>query len=526
MAIRDRLADAGQRFGAFWSSLLRWQQVSIVAAGVCVLGGILAASLIFGRASYVPIFSGLDARDQASVITFLDEGKIPYRTDSETNAVLVPSSEVYKARIELAAKGIPSGGVVGFERFDNPRMGVTSFQEKVDYYRALEGELTRTIKEISSVLNARVSIVVPETRIFLEQQQPSTAAVLLKLKPGASFGQVQARAVVHLISSSVEGLLPENVTLVDADGQIPFNDLLDDSFTTQDGSDIVLKQRKFEKDYEKDLQKKIKDLFQTVLGPSKVVAGVTVEMDFDKKEYASRTVLTLPDKTHGPVQSEQNTEENYEGPAGITGGIPGTTTNIPGYAVNTGEGQGNAEYARTENVKNYDNSTQEAREVATPGRVKRMSATVFIDGKLGQRDLDNYRNAVATTILLDEGRGDRLTVMAIPFDTSVADALAARIAAERRSRMLIGVGSFALFLLALVGGLVYWMRRRRYLAELEAARLAEGGQAPSLRELLENPDLMTTQGELSILEEQLRNYAMNNPEELANLIKNWVVDEV
>jgi flagellar M-ring protein FliF len=527
MAIRDRLADAGQRVGSLWSSLLRWQQVSIIVAAVGVLGGILAASMIFGRTSYVPIFSGLEARDQAAVITYLEEGKIPYRTDSNANAVLVPSAEVYKARIELAAKGIPSGGVIGFELLDNPRMGRTSFQEKVDYYRALEGELTRTVKEMSPVLSARVTIVVPETHIFLEQQQPSTAAILLKLRPGATFGQEQARAVVHLISHSVEGLLPENVTLVDADGQIPFNDLLDDSLSTlQSGNEVVLKQRKFEKDYEKDLQKKVNDLFQKVFGPNKIAMGVTVEMDFDKKESASRMVLTLPDKIHGPVQSVQNTEENFEGPAGITGGIPGTTTNIPGYAVNTGEGQGPVEYGRTDNVTNYDNSTQESREVFTPGRVKRMSATVFIDGRLGQRELDNYRSAVATAIMLDPNRGDGLTVLGVPFDTSVADALAARVAAERRNRMLIGLGSFAIFLLTLIGGLVYWMRRRRYLAALEASRMDEGGQTPSLRELLENPDLMTSQGELAILEEQLRNYAINNPEEFANLIKNWVVDDV
>ncbi|MDR1482149.1 MAG: flagellar M-ring protein FliF [Synergistaceae bacterium] len=527
MAIRDRLADAGQQVGSLWSSLLRWQQVSLVVAAVGVLGGILAASIIFGRTSYAPIFSGLDARDQAAVITYLDEGKIPYRTDSEANAILVPSSEVYKARIELSAKGIPSGGVIGFELLDNPRMGRTSFQEKVDYNRALEGELTRTIKEMSPVLSARVTIVVPNTHIFLEQQQPSTAAILLKLRPGASFSQAQARAVVHLISHSVEGLLPENVTLVDADGQISFNDLLDDSFgTLQSGNDIVLKQRKFEKDYEKDIQDKIKRMFQPVLGPNKVVAGVTVEMDFDKREYASRTVMTLPDKAYGPIQSVQNTEENYEGPPLAPGGIPGTTTNIPGYQLNTGEGQGNAEYSKTDNVTNYDNSSQELRETFTPGKVKRLSATVFIDGALGQRELDDYRTAVATAIMMDSGRGDGLTVLALPFDTSVADALAARIAAERRSRMMIGVGSFALFLLTLVGGLAYWMRRRRYLAGLEAARADEGGQTPSLRELLENPDLMTAQGELAVLEEQLRNYALNNPEELANLIKNWVVDDV
>ncbi|MDR1885061.1 MAG: flagellar M-ring protein FliF, partial [Synergistaceae bacterium] len=507
MAIRDRLADGGRRFKDFWSSLLRWQQVSMVVAALIVVGGILAVSLVAGRTSYVPIFSGLEARDQEAVITYLKEGKIPYRTDSEANAVLVPTANVYEARIELAAKGIPSGGVVGFERFNQSRMGITSFQEKVDYYRALEGELTRTIREISSVLSARVSIVVPESKLFLEQQQPSTAAVLLKLKPGADFGQDQARAVVHLLASSVEGLLPENVTLVDADGQIPFDDLLDDSLTMQRGNKVVLKQREFEKDYEMDLQKKIKDLLQTVHGPRKVVAAVTVEMDFDKREYSTRTVSTLPGKIHGPVQSTQNTEESYEGPAGVTGGIPGTTTNIPGYAVNTGEGQGNAQYERSDTVTNYDNSTQESREIVTQGKVRRMSATVFIDGKIPQRDIDNWRNAVATTILLDEARGDRLTVMAVPFDTSAEDALAARIAAERRSRMVIGASSFGILLLAVAAGLLYWARRRRYLAALQAARLAESEQTPSLRELLENPDLMTSQGELSVLEEQLRNYA-------------------
>jgi flagellar M-ring protein FliF len=490
------------------------------------LGGVLALAFLTGRTAYEPVFSGLEARDQEAVIEYLREQKIPYRTDSQANAILVPAANVYEARIALAAKGVPSGGVVGFERFDDAKLGRTSFQEKVDYYRALEGELARTIREMNSVSSARVSIVVPESKLFLEQQRPSTAAVLLKIRSGAEFGQDQAKAVVHLVASSVEGLTPENVTLVDADGQIPFEDILDDTLAVQSGNKMVLKQRQFEKDTEVDLERKIRDTLEKVYGPGKVKAAVRVELDFDKRTSARRTVYTLPDKIHGPVQSAQNTEESYTGPPGITGGIPGTTTNIPGYVVNSGTGIGQAQYDRTDNVTNYDNSTHESSEVETQGKIKRLTATVLIDGTLEQTELDLWRGAVATAIGADDNRGDRISIMALPFDTSVADAFAARYAAERRQRLIVGISSFLLLLLAVVALLVVWLRRRRRLAMLRNAQSVDADTAPSLRELLENPDLMTSQGELSVLEEQLRNYAINNPEELANLIKNWVVDDV
>jgi flagellar M-ring protein FliF len=438
---------------------------------------------------------------------------------------MVPANNVYEARIALAAKGIPRGGVVGFERFDNSKIGRTSFQEKVDYYRALEGELARTIREMKAVSTARVSIVVPESKLFLEEQRPSTAAVLLKIRPGAEFAQEQARAVVHLVASSVEGLTPDNVTLVDADGNIPFEDILDDALTVQSGNKLVLKQREFEKDYEAELEKKIKDTLEKVYGPGKVKAAVRVELDFDKRQSSKRTVIPLPDKTYGPLQSSQNTEESYTGPAGITGGIPGTTTNIPGYVVNSGTGNGNAEYNRSDVISNYDNSTHESSEVETQGKIRRLTATVLIDGKLEQEEVDNWRGAVATAIGALDDRGDKISIMAMPFDTSLADAYAARRAAENRQRLLIGVSSFLLLLIAVAALLFLWLRKRRRLAML-AAQGAVSDAAPSLRELLENPELMTSQGELSVLEEQLRNYAMNNPEELANLIKNWVVDDV
>lgn len=523
--MKEKLAETGARFKGFWSSLKRWQQASLVGAATFVLAGILAVAVFAGRTAYDPIFSGLEARDQDAVINFLKDEKIPYRTDPRANAILVPNSHVYEARIALAGKGIPSGGVVGFERFYTSKVGQTSFQEKVNYYRALEGELSRTIREISNITSARVSIVVPEQKLFIEQQRPSTAAVLLKLKSGTSFSQDSAKAIVHLVASSVEGLTPENVTLVDADGAIPFADILNDTLTVQNGNKVVLRQREFEKDYEQELEKKIRDTLEKVYGPGKVKAAVRVELDFDKRQKTNRIVTPLPDKPYGVIQSSQNTEESYTGPAGVTGGVPGTTTNIPGYSVNTGGGSGNATYERTDNVTNYDNTTLESQEIEAQGKVKRLTATVLIDGRLGQEELDGWRTAVSTAIGADEMRGDKLSVMSMPFDTSIADAYAARLAEERRRRLIAGVSSFVIILLAVASALVVWLRRRK--AALQEGRMArEAEQAPSLRELLENPDLMTSQGELSVLEEQLRNYARNNPEELANLIKNWVVEDL
>lgn len=484
---------------------------------------------IAGRTSYDPIFSGLEAKDQEEVITYLKEEKIPYKTDPAANAILVPRTHVYEARIALAASGIPRGGTIGFERFDNAKMGRTSFQEKVDYYRALEGELARTIKEMSSVTSARVSIVVPESKLFLEQQQPSTAAVLVKLKPGATFGEDQAKAVIHLVASSVEGLAPDNVTLADADGQILLNDMLNDMLnefqTIQQGNKLVLRQREFEKHLEVEFEKKIRDTVGVAFGPGKVKAAVRVELDFNKRQKKDRIVSPLEGKIHGTQVSTQVTEESYEGPpGGNIGGVPGTGTNIPGYDANSGQNQGNATYERTDTVSNFDNSTFESEEIESPGKVKRITATVLIDGELDEQGLNRWKDAVASIVGANDDRGDKLSVMSVPFDTSIADAYEAKLVAERQRRMLIGASSFAILVIAVAASLVLWLRRRRQFALQSAA--VEGDQVPSLRELLENPDLMTSQGELSVLEEQLRNYAVNNPEELANLIKNWVVEDV
>ncbi|ACZ19568.1 flagellar M-ring protein FliF [Thermanaerovibrio acidaminovorans DSM 6589] len=522
----DRLKEQLERLKGFFLGLERWQRYSLVGAGALVLASLVLLAFVAGRTAYDPLFSGLTMEDQGAVVEYLKEQKIPFKVDPGANAILVPRRNVYEARIALAQMGIPKGGVVGFEIFDQPKMGMNDFQQRVAYARALEGELSRTISKIDAVEEARVSIVIPEQRLFLEEQRPSTASVLVRLKPGREIGQEQVRGIVNLVARSVEGLRPEDVTVVDTSGKVLSDLIHDDNLIYMSGSDgraVSSVQRELERQQEQELERKVRVMLEKVFGPGKAVVRVRVELDFDKKSTSRREFIPGPDGK-GVIRSQQNVEESYTGPGTPPGGAPGTTTNIPGYVVNPNQG-GNVEYNKTDTVTNYDITTQESQTQSTPGAIKRLSASVIVDGQLDEAASQNLRQTVAAAIGIDEARGDRLVIQAMKFDTTLADQMLAQLEAERRQR-LIGAALVGLLVLLAAGGFGFLWYRRRKLAALARLVPQEGEQkAPSLKELLENPELMTAQGELAILEEQLRLYASNNPEEVANLIKNWLAEE-
>lgn len=529
--MREKVDDARKRLGDFWSSLEKWQRYSVIGAVVFVLGSILLLVAFSRRGTFEPLLSNLHISDQSAVVAYLKEQKIPFRTDPAFNAILVPREVVYETRLALAGMGVPNNGITGYELLDNTRMGTTDFQQRINHNRALEGELSRTIQWLDSVETARVSIVIPETRLFLEQQAPSTASVMLKIRSGRELGQEQVKAIVHMVASSIEGLSPDNVTVVDTEGR-NLTDLIADGmfiFSNQGGSggrNVTSLQRQLEQQQEREAELKARQMLERVYGPGRAKVAVRVQLDFNQRSNNQKTFIPLADTKTGVVRSIQNTEESYIGPGNLPGGAPGTATNIPGYVVNTGQNGGNVEYNRADNVTNFDITTHESQEVETPGRVKRLSASVIIDGELNAEEIEKWKAAIADAIGFEPERGDRLTVVGMPFDTSLEDARLARLAAERQ-RQLIMAGVGFLFLLLFAGlALFLWLRRRRALAVLAARPNQDLDQVPSLRELLSNPDMMTSQGELSVLEEQLRSYALSNPEEMASLIKNWIVDDV
>ncbi len=520
----DWLRQALARGGLFWSSLRPWQRFSIAGATALVIVALILGVFWAGSSAYEPLFTALEVEDQSSIVAWLRENKVDYKLDPAADAILVPRALVYETRLSLAQGGLPKGGSVGYELFDTAKMGLSEFQQKVTYTRALEGELERTIRQIDAVDYAKVNIVIPEQRLFLEQQQPSTASVLIRLKTGMTIGADHVKSIVHLVSHAVQGLLPEDITVVDTAGKV-LSDLLDEEFFIYSGAGegrtVSSVQRELERQQERELENKVRIMLEKVFGPGKVVVRVKVDLDFDRRTSATKEYI--PGETgKGVIRSQQQMEETYSGTGGPIGGAPGTTTNIPGYAI-AQQQAGQTEYAKTETTNNYEITTRETQQVVTPGAIHRLTASVLVDGELEQQRINELRALVAPAIGLKETRGDQLEINGMPFSTTFADALAEQLAAEQRMKLIIFLIVAALLLTAATLAGVFWMRRRKM--RLAVTPTTDQKRFPTIQELLSSPELLEAQGELAVLEEQLRAYARSKPEEIANLVQDWLSEE-
>ena len=510
----------------FWASLKLWQRASLFLATFLVLGLLLFMIFMMGRTSYEPLFAGLGVEDQAAIVSYLRENNIPYRLDPGADAILLPRPDIYETRLALAQEGLPKGGKIGFEIFDDSKMGMSEFQQKIAYTRAIEGELARTIIQMNAVESARVSVVIPEQRLFLEQQKPSTASVLLRLRSGASLGQTQIKSIIHLVSHSVEGLQPEDVTVVDTNGRI-LSDMVADSMIIypQDGQGSVTSlQRQLEHDYERGLELKARNMLEQAFGPGKAVVRVKVDLDFDKKTNSSVVYQPVdPENPQGIPRSREQEGEDYTGRGQPVTGNPGTTTNIPGYAINTTNVD--SEYSRSRNTTNYEITTHKSDQVYTPGSIRRLTASVLIDDEIDEAGLADWREIVSSAIGFNEQRGDSLVVKSMRFSTAFADAIAAEMRQERMVRVVSG-SILAFIILLLLAALILWWLRKRRASRIVTEGQEEGKRVPTIQEMLTSPDLLAFQGELAVLEEQLKAYARNNPGEVANLVNEWLSSDM
>ena len=514
-------------FLTFWNALKVWQKISVIAAALIVLG-ILGALIFFtGRTDFQPLFAGLEVEDQAAIVDYLRENNIQYRIDPSANAILTPASSLYETRLTLAQMGLPKGGSTGFEIFDDSKMGMSEFQQRISYIRAIEGELARTISRMAQIESARVSVVIPEQRLFLEQQKPSTASVLLQLKNGANLAANQVKAIIHLVAHSVDGLDPAEVTVVDTTGRI-LSDMVSDSMIlyTQDGKNSITSvQRELERQHENELERKVKVMLEHVFGPGSAVVRVKVELDFDKRTNSYIEYTPNPETGTGVPRSTERIEESYTGQSQPVDGTPGTTTNIPGYAINASTAE--SDYNKSNATTNYEISTRKGDQVVTPGGVRRMSASVLIDDKNGDIDdlrIEGLREVISSALGLNPQRGDTLVVRAMKFSTAFADNMAEEMRRDRMQRIITGAVAIFLVILFALALLFWWIRRRR--AQLAVQEIeAEGRKVPTIQEMLTSPDLLAFQGEMAVLEEQLKAYAKNHPEEIANLVNEWLTND-
>ncbi|HAI22101.1 MAG TPA: flagellar M-ring protein FliF [Clostridiales bacterium UBA8153] len=499
-----------------WGSLARPRQVLIAGVAMALVVGVVLWSHQYARGpAYATLFAGLDARDAGEIVAELERQGIPYRLEQGGSRVLVPEPAVHRTRLTLAAGGLPRGGVVGFEIMDQARLGATDFDRRVNYIRALQGELSRTIMGLQGVEAARVHLALPEPSLFIQQTRPATAAVMLKLHPGSSLDPAQVRGIAHLVSRGVEGLTPENVTIVDYGGRI---------LSLEAGLGAAGRASSAQLDvqgsFQRNLENQLQRLLETVLGYGNVACRVTAELNFDETTVSRRTFQPA-DGGSGLARRVEELEELFQGQGGA--GTPaGITTNVPTYPV-AGQPGGQTTYERRDVARDYALNEILEQTVVAPGTIRRLSVAVVVNRELTPAQEAALTNTVAAAIGFDPARNDRITVSGIMFDTTLADQLRrdmerqqeAEARAQRQSRIMMMATAGAAGLLLLVLTVVVLLKGGKRKRLPQPAPVVA---APAVAAELTGASVRGPQDRVARL-------ARQDPAAVAQVLKTWLAEE-
>ena len=402
------------QFTSFWAKLDRSQRLVLVGGGSLIVVLLAVFTVWAAQPDYAVAFTGLTEGDAGAVAQHLKEQSVDYQVQAD-GTILVPRSQVFDTRIDVASKGLLQESTVGFELFDTTSaLGMTEFNQKVTYQRALEGELARTIEALDAVALARVHITLPEDALFKDQQKVPTAAITLKLEPRQKLNDGQVSAIKGLASSSVQGLQPKDVVIVDMAGNMLSGPLLED--VAESSADTNNDKMTAERKYEEQVEANVQAMLVRALGPDRSVVRVKARLGWDAVEIVEQNFF--PDSV---VRSEQVTTESYTGTGEFVGGSPGAGSNlpsdqgIPSYQTMADTGT-NIDYAHTETTTNYEmGSVEEKRKVAS-GQLQQLSVSVVVDNVTDEDMLDSLKEIAARAAGVNIERGDQFTLQSIPFD--------------------------------------------------------------------------------------------------------------
>ncbi|WP_321367193.1 flagellar basal-body MS-ring/collar protein FliF [uncultured Desulfuromusa sp.] len=390
--------------------------------GASVVCAILFSLIIMQSqvADYSLLFANLPSRDASSVVEWLKGQKIPYRLEDGGRDIMIPADKVYEARIDLAGSGLSEGGV-GFEIFDKQSFGMTDFAQKVNYRRALQGELMRTITSLAPVEAARIHLALPEKRLFREQQQQATASVIVKLTSGRSLKESQLQGIIHLVAGSVEGLESENVTVVDSSGKVLSKNNADEM-----AGPMTPGMLNYQQTMERRLEVRAQSLLDRALGAGNSLVRVNAEIDFDQREKVEEAL----DPKGAVIVSEQTSTE--EGGTQTSSGVPGVASNLNGDAATTTTATPSS---RSDETVNYELSKIVSKTVQSVGTLKTLSVSVLVADRVnpgvegaeptstprGTEEIAEIEQMVRTALGINATRGDLISVVSMPFETGFID---------------------------------------------------------------------------------------------------------
>jgi flagellar M-ring protein FliF len=541
-----------------FNSLSVAQRVGIPVAALLVIAGLMSFVRWRHESDFRSLFSGMSAEDGAAIVQKLKESGIEHRLADNGTSVLVPAAKVDELRLELAGAGLPRSGRIGFELFDKTNLGITDFTEHVNYRRALEGELERSIRSLSEVEQARVHISFTKDSVFIDTREPAKASVLVTLRPGAHLSSSNVLAITNLVASAVEGLNPEFVSLVDMQGNLlsrpkkPVSDPADES-------DAALE---YKHQIEKDLFAKVESTLSPLLGEDHFRVGISADCDFSTSEQTDETF----DPTRSVMTNSQKSEDLSTRPD--SAGVPGTPSNLPRPTSHPITAGGSVS-RRTENTA-YETS-RTVREVKVPrGTIKRLSASILLDEEVhwqgtGSRakrvvtpadpeKVKTIHDIVAGVIGLSPTRGDQLIVESLPFqqrwdsEPTPPEASAKQAAPQDQlhklisnPKMMIGAGA-AILVLVSFGFFILTRKRTKTSVSVEApARLgAPTGldQAKAEKEIAPGQDsklqvegrpqkALETPGitaQVESLRQNVRESVNRDPALAAGVIRTWIAE--
>jgi flagellar M-ring protein FliF len=384
------------------------RKMALAVVALLITASIMTFAYFTNQEDYRVLFSNLTKEDASAIVTKLKERKIPYQVSPSGETISAPSEQVSELRLELAAAGLPQGGGVGFEIFDNKAFGATEFEQQMNYRRALQGELSRTINSLDEIQQSRVHIVLPKESLFIEQQKKPTASVTIKLKTGRKLKESQIDGIGHLVASSVEGLSADEVMIVDSQGNI-LSKRQGDSRQARLSSSQVEHQRNIEK----EMANQIQTLLESVVGPGKAAVRVNAELDFRQMEKTEE----IYDPESPVVRSSQKQLEKAIGSVSLSSkGASKGESSLP-------------EKEKTEETVNYEINKTVSKTVMPTGEIKKLSIAVLVDGiypksdkgaatyqERPKKELESFEDLVRKSAGFNAQRGDQVAVSSMPFN--------------------------------------------------------------------------------------------------------------
>jgi flagellar M-ring protein FliF len=512
----------------------------IIAASVIVLvvTGFAVMFYAANKTEFLPLYSNLSGEDASAVVQKLKETNVPYKLKDSGTTIVVPSDNVYETRLELASQGLPKGGGVGFEIFDKTEFGTTEFVQQVNYKRALQGELSRTIEKFDEVEEARVMIVMPKDSVFVEDTKPASASVLLRLHQDIEESKVEA--VVNLVAGAIKDLPTERVTVTDTSGRILYKGKTEAEKAVEIADKRVTTQMKYKKFYEESLASRIESMLERVVGKDRAIVRVSTEMDFSREDMSEE--IYDPDElgtTH--VRSRKNIAEskeelrpNDEMVSSVNPIVPPGEEGAPENRILRGDKQ--------EDIVNYEISKR-VRNTEKPFAVlERLSVAAVIDGvyqyetdengntlkkyiSRTDEDIQRFEEVVRNAMGYNEARGDQVTVQSFQFSSIPGD-LSKEPRLTTFDKLRKDYGKIAANIVLLIMFFLFVLRPvLKTVKEIKAAGEAEEeARKGAMLDITDEDDADREWDELPAIR-KAEELAKKDMDKAANILKSWLRED-